>query len=29
MLPLKVRAFRDFAVPRLRAVMDSAKLNPA
>lgn len=28
MLPLKVRAFRDFAVPRLRATMDSAKLNP-
>jgi DNA-binding transcriptional LysR family regulator len=28
MLPLKVRAFRDFAVPRLRAVVDSAKLNP-
>jgi DNA-binding transcriptional LysR family regulator len=28
MLPLKVRAFRDFTVPRLRAAMDSAKLNP-
>jgi len=28
MLPLKVRAFRDFAAPRLRAAMDSAKLNP-
>ena len=28
MLPLKVRAFRDFAVPRLRSAMDSAKLNP-
>ena len=27
MLPLKVRAFRDFTVPRLRAAMDSAKLN--
>jgi DNA-binding transcriptional LysR family regulator len=26
-LPLKVRAFRDFAVPRLRAVMGSAKLD--
>ena len=26
-LPLKVRAFRDFAMPRLRAVMGSAKLN--
>ena len=28
MLPLKVRAFRDFAAPRLRAAMGSAKLNP-
>jgi len=28
MLPLKVRAFRDFAAPRLRAAMDSVKLNP-
>jgi len=28
MLPLKVRTFRDFAVPRLRAAMGSAKLNP-
>jgi DNA-binding transcriptional LysR family regulator len=28
MLPLKVRIFRDFAVPRLRAAMGSAKLNP-
>jgi DNA-binding transcriptional LysR family regulator len=28
MLPLKVRTFRDFAAPRLRAAMDSAKLNP-
>jgi DNA-binding transcriptional LysR family regulator len=28
MLPLKVRAFRDFATPRLRAAMGSAALNP-
>jgi DNA-binding transcriptional LysR family regulator len=28
MLPLKVRTFRDFVTPRLRAAMDSAKLNP-
>jgi DNA-binding transcriptional LysR family regulator len=28
MLPLKVRTFRDFAAPRLRAAMGSAKLNP-
>jgi DNA-binding transcriptional LysR family regulator len=28
MLPLKVRAFRDFAAPRLRAAMGQAKLNP-
>jgi len=28
MLPLKVRNFRDFVAPRLRAAMDSAKLNP-
>jgi DNA-binding transcriptional LysR family regulator len=29
MLPLKVRTFRDFAVPRLRAAIGSAKLNPS
>jgi hypothetical protein len=28
MLPLKVRTFRDFAAPRLRAAMGSATLNP-
>jgi DNA-binding transcriptional LysR family regulator len=28
MLPLKVRTFRDFAAPRLRAALASAKLNP-
>jgi DNA-binding transcriptional LysR family regulator len=28
MLPLKMRTFRDFATPRLRAAMSSAKLNP-
>jgi len=28
MLPLKVRIFRDFAVPRLRAAMGAAQLNP-
>jgi DNA-binding transcriptional LysR family regulator len=28
MLPLKVRTFRDFAAPRLRAALGSAKLNP-
>jgi DNA-binding transcriptional LysR family regulator len=28
MLPLKVRAFRDFAAPRLHAALGSAKLNP-
>jgi DNA-binding transcriptional LysR family regulator len=28
MLPLKVRIFRDFAAPRLRAALGSAKLNP-
>jgi DNA-binding transcriptional LysR family regulator len=27
-LPLKVRTFRDFAAPRLRTAMASAKLNP-
>jgi len=28
MLPLKVRTFRDFAAPRLRAALSEAKLNP-
>ena len=28
MLPLKVRTFRDFAAPRLRAALGEAKLNP-
>jgi len=28
MLPLKVRTFRDFAAPRLRAALGDAKLNP-